>query len=178
MNIVETCYEILVLSYCKKKLLLKEVVLGPGTAASQTFKMFIASGWRGWCCKFEVLGIGFSAGRARRFEVRLNRPENRGMLQWSGFCSKNSLIREINASFVPSSESSNAPAISCRSDFFFELSAPVRMSSKEGINPVGTRLLFVRVKLLCPNLDCSFAKWETCGAKMLDPEHKHSFMGS
>jgi hypothetical protein len=57
MNIVETCYEILVLSYCKKKLLLKEVVLGPGTAALQTFKMFIASGWRGWCCKFEVLGM-------------------------------------------------------------------------------------------------------------------------
>jgi hypothetical protein len=74
---------------------------------------------------FEMSGGGFSAAGARRFEARLNRPKNRGASRRSGFCSQNSLMHEINVSFVPFSVRFSAPAISCRSGFFFKLSAPV-----------------------------------------------------
>jgi hypothetical protein len=74
---------------------------------------------------FEMLGGGFSAAGAHHFEAWLNRPKNHGVSQRSGFCLKNSLMHEINTYFMPFSVRFSAPAISCRSGFFFELSTPV-----------------------------------------------------
>ena len=82
-------------------------------------------------------------------------PENRGVLRRTCFCLKSSLIREINASLVPSSERSNAPAISCRSGFLFELSAPVNgwsgLDRRVGHVAVPSWLPAAFVEFRCPS---------------------------
>jgi len=96
------------------------------------FVILVVSGWRAlWSgiCDVEAMGCIISVSWGRRLEARWKRPENRGQSRWRGFESKNELIRCINASFVPLSDSLSAPAISCKSPLFFEAREPVKASS-------------------------------------------------